>query len=227
MNLIEKFQFLPLLLPAIILSLTLHELAHGVVANWLGDPTAKREGRLTLNPIKHLDPLGSVTFMMTFLVFAFPFGWAKPIPVVHRNLKKPQRDFALVAIAGPLTNILIAFVMIFVIRAFGNPDAAIQTHFLPDGIRFTGDYLSDVMLLTLNINVVLAVFNMIPIPPLDGSRVVGIFMNRSTYEAWLEFDAKGWVVLLLILIVAQKESLLVIQGAVDFVYKVMALVPGV
>lgn len=196
----SKIELLPIIVPVLIIAFTLHELAHGVVANWLGDGTAKRQGRLTLNPIKHLDPVGSGLLVFTFLFTPFAFGWAKPIPVNHRNLKKPQRDFALVAVAGPMVNILIALVTcaVFFYGGFGE---------LIDGsIAREEGYISKFLAYVILINVVLTLFNLLPIPPLDGSRIVGVFLNKQQYQKWLELDRLAPVFLILFLVLTQNGS---------------------
>ena len=144
-----------LLVVVLFVSVILHEIAHGWVAFLLGDSTARRAGRLTLNPLKHIDPLGTfvVPAVLKLLGF-FPIGWAKPVPVNFSNLRSPKRDMLWVALAGPATNIGIALLASAVLRFVPAP--------------FWRDLLSIVILL----NLLLASFNLIPIPPLDGSRVV-------------------------------------------------------
>lgn len=153
-------------IPVVMISLSLHETAHGYVAYKCGDGTAKAFGRLTLNPIKHLDFLG------TIFMFLFGFGWAKPVPVVTRNLRKPKRDMALVSLAGPVSNLLLALVfaaIYMVFWRFFSEDAYY-------GIQF--EKLSAAGLITLvsylgmSVNVGYALFNLIPLPPLDGSNVL-------------------------------------------------------
>ena len=147
-----------IVVPAIVL----HEVAHGLSAYWLGDSTAKNQGRLTLNPIKHVDPVGSIIvpgalFLMHYFFPAYPlmlFGWAKPVPVNFRNLRPQRLGMALVAVAGPLTNIILAFIFS-------------RLYIWPPLSGFTQICAWGVML-----NLTLAVFNMMPLPPLDGSRVV-------------------------------------------------------
>ncbi|MFM2374206.1 MAG: hypothetical protein RLZZ234_201, partial [Candidatus Parcubacteria bacterium] len=142
------------------MSIVIHEVAHGYMANWLGDPTARLADRLTLNPIKHIDPLGSI-IIPTFLFLTnagLLFGWAKPVPYNPYNLRNQRWGEALVAIAGPGTNILLAVIFALVVR-FG-AGAGVSVAFL------------DIAHYIVYINVLLACFNMIPIPPLDGSKVL-------------------------------------------------------
>ena len=177
MNELELFLYLA---PVIIASLVLHELAHAYVATRLGDPTPREHGRLTLNPIPHLDPLGTLMFGLTYFISPFIFGWAKPVLVHPGYFRRPQQQMALVAVAGPATNFLIALVC-----------AAVLFH---GGIALDSD-LFRVLALTYEVNVVLGIFNLIPIPPLDGSRIVGAFMNRATYARWSALDQYGMFVI--------------------------------
>lgn len=161
---------------AVFITLPIHELAHGYAAYKLGDNTAKDLGRLTLNPLKHLDVIGAVS-----LIF-FHFGWAKPVPVNLRNLKNPKRDFAIVAMAGPLSNLLLAFftvplwlaLRLLFIKTY--VQGAFLTSFLTTLINFVGIFHS--------INLGLAIFNLIPVPPLDGSRLLTAFLPDKA-NLWL------------------------------------------
>jgi Zn-dependent protease len=170
-----------LTLPVLLLSLTLHELAHGITADRLGDPTPREHGRLTLNPIAHLDPLGTTILVVTLLYSSFAFGWAKPVLVNPRYFRRPREGMAIVAIAGPATNFLLALLCLAMFRFF-----EIEP----------GTQLYEVLGTAFIVNVVLGVFNMIPIPPLDGSRVVAVLMDRSTYARWVQLDAYGFIILL-------------------------------
>lgn len=142
-------------------SLSVHEAAHAWAADRLGDPTARLLGRLTLNPLSHIDWLGTV--LLPFMMVAAglpPLGWAKPVPVDPRNLAAPRRDFALVALAGPVSNVVLAIVGVLVLVAMGG--------LIPEG----GPTRSGVLYQAIFLNLLLAAFNMIPIPPLDGGNVV-------------------------------------------------------
>jgi Zn-dependent protease len=145
--------------PPMLFSIILHEIAHGLVAKRLGDDTATKAGRLTLNPLPHIDPIGSVILPLLLAVSGSPyvFGWAKPVPVRFANLRQPKRDMMAVAIAGPVTNLILAVICVYLARTF----AAMGL-----------EPLKLMAIFGLQINVVLAVFNMLPIPPLDGSRVL-------------------------------------------------------
>lgn len=174
---------------AIFISLSIHEYAHALTAYKLGDETAKNQGRLSLNPIKHLDPVGAVFMLL------FRFGWAKPVPIDPRNFKKPKRDFALVAIAGPLSNIITAFISTFLFLSFykllvlnvGTPAETI----LYNTCLFLSIFSS--------LNVGLGVFNLIPIPPFDGSRILNVVLPEKLYfkvmkyERQIYFVVIGWM----------------------------------
>ena len=180
-----------MLIPAL-LAVMIHEVAHGCVAQKLGDPTARLLGRLTLNPFKHLDPLGVVALLV------FGFGWAKPVPVNPRNLTSPKRDMIWVALAGPVSNLLLAGL------------SALVLHGMMLGARWSGLSATSPLLFvfrpvlymvafSLFINVNLAIFNLIPIPPLDGSKIVETFMDYETAYKFERFVGQyGFIVLVLI-----------------------------
>ena len=150
-------EVLVLLIPVLLFALVFHEFSHGWVANKLGDPTAKNQGRLTLNPLAHLDPFGSL------MILFVGFGWAKPVPVDSRYLANPRKDMMKIAFAGPASNLLLALVGGLIIRLTGYVDT-----------------FTSMLILFTQINISLAVFNMIPIPPLDGSQIFsGIMIQRN------------------------------------------------
>jgi len=173
----------------IILAITLHEAAHGWVAWKCGDDTAYRLGRVTFNPLKHIDPMGTI-ILPALLVFTtgFMFGYAKPVPVNFRRLRNPRRDMVLVAAAGPATNMILAVV------------SGILLRLVPDTGSATTDVLAAMFKYSIYFNVILAIFNMIPLPPLDGGRVaVGLLpYPLSLHLARLE--RYGMVILLIALI---------------------------
>ena len=175
--------------PGIILAITLHEASHGYVAWKLGDDTAYRLGRVTFNPLRHIDPLGTI-ILPALLVFTtgFMFGYAKPVPVNFRRLHNPRRDMVLVAAAGPAMNFLIALA------------SAIALRLVPETATMTTSVISEIFIYSIFFNVILAIFNMIPLPPLDGGRVaVGLLpYPLSLYLARLE--RYGMVILLVALI---------------------------
>ena len=181
-------------LPVILFSLSLHEYAHGYIANKLGDPTAKNLGRLTLDPLKHLDPIGFICMLL------FGFGWAKPVMINSRNFKKPRRDMALSAIAGPIANLILGFVfMILTYIAqdiiYSVPEWA-KMLFEPFSVpSLVFEFLSRGALL----NVYLAVFNLLPIPPFDGSRFFYIFLPVKWYFGIMKYERIIMIVMLILL----------------------------
>lgn len=155
--------------------LPLHEFAHGWAANKLGDPTAKLEGRLTMNPLASLDPMGA------FLLMFVGFGWAKPVPVDPRYFKKPKRDMALTALAGPASNLLAALVGAVIAVAI----QVFTFYHAEDNFFYTVLYFFYTMLYYyVIVNISLAVFNLLPIPPLDGSRIAGAFLSDRALSAY-------------------------------------------
>ena len=154
-----NFRQLLLLAPPILLALTFHEFAHAFVANLYGDDTAKRSGRLTLNPLAHLDPLG------TIMIFIVHFGWAKPVPVNPYNLRNPKKDMLWISAAGPLSNMVLALISGLLLRLFFN------TGIIPEQHSMMGIFII-MIVWSLQINLALAIFNILPIAPLDGSKIL-------------------------------------------------------
>jgi Zn-dependent protease len=172
--------------PVILFALTVHEFCHAWVADMLGDDTAKRQGRLTLNPIAHLDVFG------TILMFLAGFGWAKPVPVNPLNFENPRKGMLLVAIAGPISNLVMAIVAGMILK-FGILD--VKGTVINPSVTGIIPTLLVVVILTLQFGVALAVFNMLPLPPLDGSRVVyGLLPERQAY-AYSRFEPYGIIIL--------------------------------
>jgi Zn-dependent protease len=166
-------------------SITSHEAAHGLVADRLGDPTARRLGRLSLNPIHHIDPFFTI-LLPAFLILSgsgFIFGGAKPVPVDVSRLRNPRRDWALVGAAGPLTNILIAFLL-----------SALLSVCIHTGLLAPASRGMEVLTVGIFVNVLLAIFNLIPIPPLDGSRVVQYFLSPEALRAYRRLEQFGLIV---------------------------------
>ena len=164
--------------------LPLHELAHAWVANKLGDPTAKLEGRLTFNPLASVDPMGALALLL------FGFGWAKPVPEDSRYFRKPKRDMAITALAGPVSNLLAAFV--------GAVLVAVMEAFSPYN-GFT-NFVYNVLWYYVVVNISLAVFNLIPMPPLDGSRIVAAFLSDRAMYTYYRYQNLFVMVMFLLLL---------------------------
>lgn len=181
----------------VLVAVVFHEVAHGYVANWLGDDTARKAGRLTLNPLSHIDPLGSVILPLLLLVTnaGFLFGWAKPVPVNFGQLRRPKRDMVLVAAAGPLTNLVLATAAALLLRAI----LAHAGH--GQGALFEGLLVPVAMIAqyTVLMNVFLGVFNMLPIPPLDGGRVLTGLLPLDLARRFARIEPFGFLILILLL----------------------------
>ncbi|MCL5258060.1 MAG: site-2 protease family protein [Patescibacteria group bacterium] len=166
----------------LIFSIIIHEVSHGLVADHLGDPTARLAGRLTLNPLPHIDPIGSVVIpALSFYFGGFIFGWAKPVPYNPYNLKNPKRDSVLVALAGPASNLILMTIFI------------VFYHLLPVNLFAFKSFL----VFPIEINLILALFNLIPIPPLDGSR---IFLNQMPIQTQIFLERYGLILVLAFLL---------------------------
>jgi Zn-dependent protease len=185
----QKLQTLSIIALPIVVAITFHEAAHGFVADKKGDPTARLLGRLTLNPLPHIDPIGTVLVpALLFFTSGFLFGWAKPVPVNFMNLHRPKTDMAWVAAAGPATNLGLAIVsgLLFRVLIWLEPDLLASLQFstvVPDGDLKASILLPLALMLVLSvqINILLMLFNLLPIPPLDGGRVaVGLLPARSS-----------------------------------------------
>lgn len=177
------------LAPPILLALTLHEFAHGYVAYRFGDPTASAAGRLTVNPIKHLDPLGTLAF------FIIHIGWARPVPVNPVYFKNPKQDMLWVALAGPVTNLALA-----VASALLAKTVVIIGGFFPENsvVFFNLFILMEMLKASVWINLVLCVFNFLPIPPLDGSRILTGLLPNEMARSYLKYEKYGFILILIL-----------------------------
>ena len=176
----------------LIYSAILHEIAHGFVAERLGDPTARIMGRLTLNPKNHIDPIMSIALPLLLLISGSPivFGAAKPVPVDPFNLRDGRKDMALVSLAGPATNILLAILGVILIRVWT---------FIPiDGAP--GAFIEWFFLTVVRLNLLLAIFNLIPIPPLDGSKIFSLILPEREAAVYLSFGSIGFFIIFFLLL---------------------------
>jgi Zn-dependent protease len=167
----------------LLLSVILHEVAHGYTAFRLGDPTARYAGRLTLNPLKHIDPFGTVILPLLLILarFPYPVGWAKPVPVNPLLLRDPHRGMMLVGAAGPLSNVALALVAAMILRTF--PVSRVPLLF-------------DLLSIACYLNILLCVFNLVPVPPLDGSRVVAGLLPPDLKRAYESITPYGFLIVI-------------------------------
>src|SRR3989338_8160589 len=194
--LLNPFVTLVILLLVLIYSAILHEIAHGYVAERLGDPTARLLGRLTLNPRPHIDPMMSIIVPLILLLSGSPviFGGAKPVPIDPFNLKEGRKDIALVSLAGPLTNVVLAIITAFLIKAiyfFVN---------VPSENIKLAVFVLFVLHLIVKLNLLLAIFNLIPIPPLDGSKVFSLILPEKEARVYLSISGIGIFILFFLLL---------------------------
>ncbi len=193
LSIIEKIFYMGL---PILFAITVHEVSHGWMALRCGDRTAKMKGRLTLNPIKHVDMIGTVLLPGVLILMHAPFifGWAKPVPVDWRNLRNPRRDMALVALMGPLSNFIMALLWGFFLKYTFDPTS-------PNGWMIMAQ--TGVM-----INVVLMVLNLLPLPPLDGSRVVSSLLSPRAAYQYNKLERYGFIIILILLLTNTLSAIL-------------------
>ncbi len=186
MDLNNTIQQLIITAPPFLFALTFHELAHGYTAWKLGDPTAKDAGRLTMNPLKHLDPFGVLAF------FIMRIGWAKPVPINPRYFQDPQKGMLLTALAGPVANLLLAIISAVLVKVLAAVPVSSQLMFNVFKPMF------DMMAASVWINVMLAVFNLLPIPPLDGSKILMGFLPPNQAAGYARLEPYGFIILLVL-----------------------------
>ena len=206
-------QFL-LSVPIIILILSVHEYAHGFVAKKLGDPTAYNLGRLTLNPIKHIDPIGFIMFLLIGV------GYAKPVPINSRNFKKPRRDMALVGAAGPISNMILAIIFLIIMRLFlfavpfieaGNTAWALTASM----------YFMEILYLGIYYNIAFAIFNLIPAPPLDGSRILYAFLPSKILFKVQQYERYFFFGVLIIMLIFSMLGISIIAKITTFIMSLL------
>jgi Zn-dependent protease len=178
-----------LLAPPILLALTLHEYAHGYVAYRFGDPTAKAIGRLTLNPIKHLDPVGTIAF------FLINIGWARPVPVNGTYFKNPRKDMVWVALAGPVTNLILAVFSAIAAKIILQLSQVFPQSIVAEMILVPSFAMAQA---SVWINLVLCIFNFLPIPPLDGSRILMGILPENLTRIYASFERYGFILILIL-----------------------------
>lgn len=178
-------------IPILLITLTLHEVSHGYVAYLLGDDTAKRAGRLTLNPIPHIDPFG---LLMLFIVH---IGWAKPVPVNPYNFNNQKRDMAITAAAGPVSNFIMAILLAIVFNLL----KATSPNLLYSSSVFM-QFFTSMLVYAILINLALGIFNLIPVPPMDGSKILGGFLSDEAYYRYTAQERRGAQILMIIFAVS-------------------------
>lgn len=176
----------------VLFGIIVHEVSHGWVANYLGDPTARVAGRLSLNPVRHIDPIGTVILPAILLTFSnFVFGWAKPVPVTWSNLNHPRRDMAIVAFAGPFANVIMLLFWLVLAKLIIT---------INGGIPVTDSLMLNMCRAGILINIILFVLNMLPVLPLDGGRVVSAILPPGMARSYAKLEPYGLIILLLLLV---------------------------
>ena len=198
-----------LLIVPVLVAVTFHEVAHGYVAYLCGDMTAKLEGRLTLNPIKHLDLIGSIVFLLTRMI-----GWAKPVPINPANFRNPLKDTMLVSLAGPATNFIIAIISAILLKIIAN--IPVSSSFIFYKILMP---VALIIKLSVQINVAFGFFNLIPIPPLDGSKILMGILPANLRYRYLQLEPFGFIIILILVFTNVLQYTL--WPVVNFVLKVL------
>ncbi len=204
----------PVMILAILVALTVHEWAHAFAAKRLGDDTAESMGRLTLNPIAHIDPLGAILFLLV------GFGWAKPVPVDTRNFRHPVRDAAIVAVAGPLSNLVLAFIAAVIAVILGLETVTLSTGGMSAADAAWG-VLTAFLVASLQVNLALMAFNLLPIPPLDGSNILRLFIPWRLRDRYDELMRYGPWILLAVLLAESFLNIPIITAWVGFILAIV------
>lgn len=214
-NMDNTIQLIAIAIIPVILAIILHEVSHGYVAHLFGDDTAKNAGRLTLNPLKHIDPFGTILLPLILIIFGSPFlfGYAKPVPVNFSGLKSPKRDSGIVAAAGPVTNFLLAFICFMLLKLIliFYPATYYYLSYFISNLQFqevSGTVffrlfiypLTFMLFIGITVNLILGFFNLIPIPPLDGGRVAVSILPEPLSRFLIKFEPIGMILLLLLLL---------------------------
>ncbi len=206
--------FIIVFIVILIYSIIIHEVSHGLVAEYLGDPTARLMKRLTLNPLPHIDPFGSILLPLILIISGsgFLFGWAKPVPFDPYNLKNPRRDAALISLAGPASNLILALIVSVLLRLF-----------IFFNIPFLSTIGSSILPSAIILNISLAVFNFLPISPLDGFKIIGGVLSDQRAKEWYELERYGFIFLLILIITPGLLST-VVGPVINFLSSL--LIPG-
>ncbi|HEY5601537.1 MAG TPA: site-2 protease family protein [Gammaproteobacteria bacterium] len=218
---LNKIQLVAVFAIPVLFAITVHEVAHGWVAKRLGDPTAMLMGRLTLNPLKHIDPIGTVLLPIAMLVITgFMFGWAKPVPITWDNLKHPKRDIALVAVAGPTANLLMALFWALVLKIALLLPASAATVSIPlSYMGFAGIF----------INGILMILNLLPLPPLDGGRIMSSLLPGPWSYKFSRLEPYGLLILMVLLFTGILGAIMLppLAGYLNFVTFAFGIEPQV
>ena len=210
----EKLLMILITLLCVLLSLTVHEVGHGLAALAMGDHTAQNRGRLSLNPIQHLDPIGALC------LFVFGFGWAKPVPVNPYNFKNAKSGMVITSLAGPFTNFVLAFIAQIGVVVLGGMS------FRSAGLGYdVATVFYTICLYLVSINLGLGIFNLIPVPPLDGSKVLGAVLPTNVYFKYMQYERYGFIILILLMYIGVFNRILnfCVSGIMSFYTMIIGL----
>ncbi len=194
------------ILPGIIIGLAFHEFAHAFVADRLGDNTPRLQGRVTVNPISHIDPIGMIALLFV------GFGWGVPVEINPGNFKKPRRDELLVSLSGVVMNLILAIIFTLILKVY--------LMFVGYNAGEMGIVVGDIIFYIIYINLILMVFNLLPIPPLDGFNILTELFNLKKYSWWYEIYDKGFIILIIFIIFGLTENIL--RPTIDFLWSILS-----